>query len=559
MSSILPEIKTPPKKSHLPAWLLASTAAVESSQNQRGLLEDRITGLKKDVIVLETLIDKEKSSYATILAARANAALLRKQGAESQGNNIDDSDDRTPRMTYGLHVLPVDITNLVAQYGGAKELAVFSLTSKIADEYMSQDEAGWIGLFRQHSLVVWSMIPGTDLRMIQNVSKTESGLQGKRQETGQIEGEELVVKQFLASKRGQVLHHAAAVVRVMGFVKHLQQTRSSRRTNDIRPKVYSRRDRDVSHPLPFISADGSLGDKIMSQANTMNKDTRQEALRALEILTLLTANRLDQYTLSLLRRSGTITVMVALLTNESASVQELAAASLANLMITAPDKQDIADIDPHVVLGRCSGRNPLVALLTSPTARVNTITSIPATTPVSGSPSRWGRGTRQQTSFCMGMASKHASRALVNDWCPQHAVASSMLEDVTAAPWADSQGDQWLAFYYYSSGTEKDCIPIKLDLTSTGEIEGSGVDDLGRFIFKGKAVRSGTLIYNFTKTFMDRGNIPPDGHVSHVAFQAGASGDSSHGLWGVWEHVTGTPHFELENGGVFRFVPLCSI
>lgn len=135
----------------------------------------------------------------------------------------------------------------------------------------------------------------------------------------------------------------------------------------------------------------------------MNKDTRQEALYVLEIMVLLTANKLDQKSLSLLRRKGAMTVMVALLTNESASIQELAAATIANLLITGLDVS--FDVDPRVSLNRCNGRNPLVSLLTSPTASLNTMTSMPSNLDVS----KW----RNQSSFCtttfsMGMASKHA-------------------------------------------------------------------------------------------------------------------------------------------------------
>jgi hypothetical protein len=138
--------------------------------------------------------------------------------------------------------------------------------------------------------------------------------------------------------------------------------------------------------------------------------------------------------------------------------------------------------------------------------------------------------------------------------------------------------------------------------------QGVGEDNLGRFVISGKAqgVRYGTLTYTFTKTYMDRGfSVPLDGHVIHTAFWTGprpnddndddddskaqrrgfASGgdegaDNSSsigrrrrrrcdkddkrgwwqlggGFWGVWELVTGVPHFELDNsGGVFRMVPV---
>jgi hypothetical protein len=149
-STIIPTLPTirvnTERKSHLPAWLLASTAAVEASKSNRGLLEDRLNGLRKDVLVLETLMDKEKSSYASILAARANAAMLRASQKEDFRHHHHHhhqekegmKNDKIRRKTFGLHVLPMDITNVVAQFGGAKELAIFSLTSKKAYDYMAQ-------------------------------------------------------------------------------------------------------------------------------------------------------------------------------------------------------------------------------------------------------------------------------------------------------------------------------------------------------------------------------------------------------------------------------------
>jgi len=163
------------------------------------------------------------------------------------------------------------------------------------------------------------------------------------------------------------------------------------------------------------------------------------------------------------------------------------------------------------------------------------------------------------------------------------------------------------AHYFYGKGTEKDVSNLDLALHPNGAIEGMGVDNLGRFVLAGKAHGSvGTLTYSFHKTYVDRGasNVPLSGHVIHTAFWAGRAatregdgcgdkysdqetppsssrgldeqkkvpGISGHnrysdfyddnerlggGFWGVWELVTGVPHFELDNsGGVFRMVPV---
>ena len=89
--------------------------------------------------------------------------------------------------------------------------------------------------------------------------------------------------------------------------------------------------------------------------------------------------------------------MVALLANESGAIQELACAALANLLCTAgvrfpmsigaasfkhrspafspPRLASSVDVDPRLVLERCNGKQGLVALLTSPGARVNLVTT----------------------------------------------------------------------------------------------------------------------------------------------------------------------------------------
>jgi len=57
--------------------------------------------------------------------------------------------------------------------------------------------------------------------------------------------------------------------------------RSHKRSSD--PLGRAARSRGTSHPLPLLNAGGALDEKIMSQANSMNKDARQEALRVLEV------------------------------------------------------------------------------------------------------------------------------------------------------------------------------------------------------------------------------------------------------------------------------------
>ena len=73
-----------------------------------------------------------------------------------------------------------------------------------------------------------------------------------------------------------------------------------------------------------------------------------------------------------------------------------------------------------------NGRKALVALLSSPTARVNLM----------------GKDTRgNTTASCQGMANKHASRALVNLLLPRHEIALAL--DALPEVWWGECGGEW--------------------------------------------------------------------------------------------------------------------
>ena len=67
----------------------------------------------------------------------------------------------------------------------------------------------------------------------------------------------------------------------------------------------------------------------------------------------------------------------------------------------------------------------------------------------------------------------------------------------------------------------------------------------------------GETTWSFSKTYLNRGSRPSQGHVSHIAWEAEGKGMRTGvgGVWGVWEMVTSDVHYELQRGGVFRLVP----
>jgi hypothetical protein len=88
------------------------------------------------------------------------------------------------------------------------------------------------------------------------------------------------------------------------------------------------------------------------------------------------------------------------------------------------------------MMHQCNGRVPLKALLTSPGARISTISSVPFSGGGGAKAHAHGPTSVNSSTFCMGMACKHAARALCNLWCPQHEIGRSMVEDSDAVPWA---------------------------------------------------------------------------------------------------------------------------
>jgi hypothetical protein len=92
-----------------------------------------------------------------------------------------------------------------------------------------------------------------------------------------------------------------------------------------------------------------------------------------------------------------------------------------------------------------------------------------------------------------------------------------------------------------------------------GIMTGHGDDTLGEFFVEGVSDTAFLqTTYAFGKTYTNRGaNRPRGGHVAHIAYWSDGAilGPFSRGLWGVWETVTSSSHFELKKGGVFRMIP----
>ena len=259
--------------------------------------------------------------------------------------------------------------------------------------------------------------------------------------------------------RDFIVNKARSTSNCLRFIQLMKEQRCVPRFRNIEPHRYSLSERNVSHPMPVFEHTSSS--RMMSRAETMNKDFRSYALNSLYTMNVLTSNELDPVH-HRLYDSGVVTVLLSLLSNEAGVLQQLSCEILANILCaesrllyncekiasryckgiegahsvggaalasmgerTATRRVSIAD-----QLQACDGRRLLLTLLTSPSASVNLAQSRsravavePCTGPVTAATSPESAavpGTMhiRTTSAVQGMACRSASRALVNLFSP---------------------------------------------------------------------------------------------------------------------------------------------
>jgi hypothetical protein len=152
----LPSLTAPPKRqSHLPAWLLATSDAVEASALARNQVELRIKGVQDDSRALgESILD------AVMVGAHKRNVLP----PLSTGPLLPEIEDQPSIVlpSFGLHRLPEDMVCLVSAYfDSACDLARFSMASTATRDFMASDSAGYSTFEKRHHLFEWDRIPGT--------------------------------------------------------------------------------------------------------------------------------------------------------------------------------------------------------------------------------------------------------------------------------------------------------------------------------------------------------------------------------------------------------------
>ncbi len=519
----------------LPKWLLDSKKFSANMRRKSLEVQGRLESLQQDVKEFHDLCESSKNR------GPLKAPTPREPPPEILFHHILGPDACTEMLLY----LPVS------------SWLQYASTCRSSYEFVHDHSSIWVVYHASNRLFEWSD-PSADYETRDTKSEAENKMDITRE---------------------RCLAHAKAVSHIFKVFNKLRSDRSRSRSSDYTPHVYTRRDKEVAYPMPLRSTGRDIG-MIMSAVNTTSGEQRKQILRALTSMTFITAAPLSPANSSMLE-IGMITMLVALLSNESGAVKDFAALNLANLLCTPPltgasllvsdllKNPTPSQIDHRNGLRReltmSSGLSSLVSLLSSPQARVA----------LHGVHSSFRRD-RITSMRCQSLANKHASRCIINLLLPDLEICCTDKEGDEGFEWegddeVDASGEAskkprtvavirrtgiemipvddsddsedegcdsslmrilgptfidcccemtWMCYYFYSTGTFKDSYPMTMTLTQSGKMRGRGVDSLGPFKLGGILDSAfGQASFAFSKTYEGRGAaVPRMGHVCHIGY-----------------------------------------
>ena len=494
-------VLTPARRSLLPAWLLASqqnlAKLTETHKEARQSIAKLRTSLTEFDDMVEETLQSPKAAEVEVL------------------------EEDVPKAEAGPHTLPEDVGDCVATFCVGLDLLVYGLTCRNAHVWL-EAEAPWRSAFERQRLgACWWLGPH------------EFGVY-----------------------RDAVMQHSVWTLEARSFVAEFAKQSSMKRRSGVEPRRYTRHDRDVSHPLP---GSGTQSGDVVARMHTLGIEGRRRALVALEAFVLVTATSESDVAPDLVRR-GAVTILVAFLANELGSIQDLAAAALANLICCDASQDEALN-----VMAACQARKPLVALLSSPAARVTLHQSSAPFSHLNRGAGQNPRARslakaaafREREAYCQGMGCKAAARALCNACVPDRALAlppDGVFGGDDAVPREASYVDEWDFYSYHSSGSFNHKSRVLMHVED-GVVNGLGADNLGHFQLYGTArVDNGARVLYFSKSYSAQPvrDVTQSGHICHVAW---GGTDPEDGFFGVWEVTSNDTHFELRRGGVCRIVP----
>mgnify|MGYP006099071341 FL=1 len=350
------------RASLLPKWFLDSKAASQETTRQHSVTTSSLKALGASLSNFGDLIEESKKGG-------------RKRNIQSK--KLGDCDNETPKTIEPPEiVLGLDVFVLVLTYVTYKEWISYSIASKDSTEFvMNAREDLWGSYYQSCALAEWeggsknwnldSRDDSDEEKEKEKDKDTKTKLLTNEEKNRMVNTNKVNIdaSEFIYNvKRITSINHLKAVNTIISAFSLLKSERSRRRSNEIEPSVFSKKDKILDYHMPVsLKKSGAL---LMSQINTCSKDQRLQIMRALQAMIYISGNFADRLTNDMLQSLGTPTILCALLSNESGAVKELAANNLANFL-GRPDEQ---------LRKLCLSANALktlTGLLSSPSATVS--------------------------------------------------------------------------------------------------------------------------------------------------------------------------------------------
>lgn len=466
---------------HLPSWVLKFRQTVEDSRVSLNKTNAQLHKVKANTEILTGVL---KETHAKFEARDAKVEEIK--ASKSKGTYLEDQ-----KQYFKLtKMLPEVFGEYVLAYLNKRDIAAIdSSTSSCRDLLI---EGGF-----------WTR----EYKLMMSVRNQGQGQEIYLGTATKKEEREAVVSYYARLSRG------------CRFLKEMKEQRGRPKHRDVKPHVYSRSDKEVSHSLPLFERVAPDKERVMSKSETFSNDFRSLALQNVKEILALTSDIRDMTVLQRLKANSVVTVLISLLANESGAMQQMCCSILGNIL--AMEARSLSSYTEAVAgeswththhefgsltrapdrelalqMRRCDGAKVLMGLLTSPSAVINLASG--------------------NSSSVQGMCNQQACRALLNLFCPSMPIIRDNTAALNAGGFPVSQAllaewprkRAWRFAHYNKKGSLRETYVAYLSISADLHVHGRGSDDMGFFVLLGKAEKTiDSWMWLLHKTYVDNSTM----------------------------------------------------